>query len=73
MEQSRKWSSRLITLTPTFHPLITHLFAYDCVNFCAITNVRLAHYKWPLLFPEDHESVEWFLHIRPVIIQLGAR
>lgn len=49
---------------------LTHFFADNCIYACAIPNFCLIHHNWPLLFPEEHESIEWLLHIWAVLILL---
>lgn len=51
---------------------LTHLFADNCIYASAIPNFCLIHHNRPLLFPEEHESVEWLLYIWAVLIQLVA-
>lgn len=51
----------------------THLLAYNSVNSSTVPDLLLSHHNWPLLFSEDHESIQWFFDIRMVFIGLVKR
>lgn len=51
----------------------THLLAYNSVYSSTVSYLLLSHHNWPLLFSEDHESIQWFFDIRMVFIRLVKR
>lgn len=51
----------------------THLLTYNGVNSSTVPDLLLGHHNGPLLFSEDHESIQWFFDIRMVFIRLVER
>lgn len=51
----------------------THLLANNSVNSSTVPDLLLRHHNWPLLFSEDHESIQWLFDIRMVFIGLVKR
>lgn len=51
----------------------TYLLAYNSVNCSTVPDLLLGHHNWPLLFSEDHESIQGFFDIRMVFIRLVKR
>lgn len=70
MDNNMHLKTRNRTMNKIFMRNSTHLLAYNSVNSSTVPDLLLSHHNWPLLFSEDHESIQWFFDIRMVFIRL---